>query len=414
MDLILRNARRIGAEHELTDIGIAGGHVAAIEPGLAAEGETIDLGGRLVSPGFVETHIHLDKSCILDRCRSQRGDLEEAIAEAAKAKAAFTPEDVHSRAVRTLEKAIVQGTTHMRTHLEVDPGVGLRGLEGVLPLVKEFSWAIDLEICVFPQEGLLNNPGTDQLMVQALKRGCRVVGAAPYTDTNPRGQIDRVFELAREFDVDIDMHLDFGPTCDDMDVWHVCRRTEEYKYGGRVTIGHVTKAASLPLAEFERMARRLAEAGVALTVLPATELYLMGRNHTHDHNQPRALVPVHKLLYHGVNCSLSSNNVLNPFTPYGDCSLIRMANLYANVCQVGSNTDLRECFAMITRRPAELLRLRDYGVAVGKFADLVVLDAVEPAMAVAELAPVLYAFKRGRMTVSREPARLHRKTQVRI
>ena len=88
MDLILRNARRIGAEHELTDIGIAGGHVAAIEPGLAAEGETIDLGGRLVSPGFVETHIHLDKSCILDRCRSQRGDLEEAIAEAAKATAA--------------------------------------------------------------------------------------------------------------------------------------------------------------------------------------------------------------------------------------------------------------------------------------------------------------------------------------
>ena len=124
MDLILRNARRIGAEHELTDIGIAGGRIAAVEPGLAAEGETIDLGGRLVSPGFVETHIHLDKSCILDRCKSERGDLEEAIAEAAKAKAAFTPEDVHSRAVRTLEKAILQGTTHMRTHLEVDPGVG--------------------------------------------------------------------------------------------------------------------------------------------------------------------------------------------------------------------------------------------------------------------------------------------------
>ena len=176
MDLILRNARRIGAEHELTDIGIAGGRIAAIQPGLAAEGETIDLGGRLVSPGFVETHIHLDKSCILDRCRSERGDLEEAIAEAAKAKAAFTPEDVRSRAVRTLEKAILQGTTHMRT------GVGLRGLEGVLPLVKEYSWAIDLEICVFPQEGLLNNPGTDELMVAALDRGCRVVGGAPYTD----------------------------------------------------------------------------------------------------------------------------------------------------------------------------------------------------------------------------------------
>ena len=188
MDLILRNARQIGAEHELTDIGIAAGRIAVIAPDLAAEGETIDLGGRLVSPGFVETHIHLDKSCILDRCKSDRGDLAEAIAEAAKAKAAFTPEDVQSRALGTLEKAILQGTTHMRTHLEVDPGVGLRGLDGVLPLVKQYSWAIDLQICVFPQEGLLNNPGTDELMVEALDRGCHAVGGAPYTDSNPKGQ----------------------------------------------------------------------------------------------------------------------------------------------------------------------------------------------------------------------------------
>src|ERR1700724_3500670 len=151
MDLILRNARRIGAEHELTDIGIAAGRIAAIEPGLAAEGETIDLGGRLVSSGFIETHIHLDKSCILDRCTSDRGDLEEAISEAAKAKAAFTSEDVHARASRTLEKSILQGTTHMRTHLEVDPGVGLRRLDGVFPLIKEYAWAIDLQIFVFPQ-----------------------------------------------------------------------------------------------------------------------------------------------------------------------------------------------------------------------------------------------------------------------
>jgi len=171
MDLILRNGRRVGAEQALTDIGIAGGKIAAIEPRLAAEGEVIDLCGRLVSPGFVETHIHLDKSCILDRVRSEKGDLDEAIAEAAMAKAGFTPEDVHARATRTLEKAILQGTTHMRTHLEVDPGVGLRSLEGVLPLIKEYAWAIDLQICVFPQEGLLNNPGTDELMVEALDRG---------------------------------------------------------------------------------------------------------------------------------------------------------------------------------------------------------------------------------------------------
>jgi cytosine/creatinine deaminase len=407
MELVVKNARLAGSGAATVDIVVAGGKIAAIEPSVATGGPTIDVEGRLVSPGFVETHIHLDKACILDRCRLTRGDLEEAIAEAAKAKAAFTPEDVHARAQRTLEKAILQGTTHMRTHLEVDPGVGLRGLEGVVPLIRDYAWAIDLQICVFPQEGLLNNPGTDQLMVEALKRGCRAVGAAPYTDSDPHGQIDRVFQMAREFDVDIDMHLDFGATADNMTFSHVCRRTAEYKYGGRVAIGHVTQATSLPIADFEAMAKRLAGAGVALTVLPSTDLYLMGRHHTHDHNATRGVVPAHKLLRHGVNCSLSSNNVLNPFTPFGDCSLVRMANLYANICQVGSKADIQECFNMVTRRPAEIMRLPDYGLAVGNAADFVVLDAREPEMAVAEVVPVLYAFKRGRMTMSRQPARLH-------
>src|ERR1700732_2008751 len=199
MDLILKNARVGGGNRRLADIGIVAGKIAAIGPQLDVEGQAIDVNGRLVSSGFIETHIHLDKSCILDRCTSDRGDLEEAISEAAKAKAAFTPEDVRARATRTLEKAILQGTTHMRTHLEVDPGVGLRSLDGVLPLIREYAWAIDLQICVFPQEGLLNNPGTDELMVEALERGCLAVGAAPYTDSNPHGQIDRVFVWGGEF-----------------------------------------------------------------------------------------------------------------------------------------------------------------------------------------------------------------------
>src|SRR5262249_41904417 len=111
-------------------------------------------------------------------------------------------------------------------------------------------------------------------------------------------------------------------------------------------------------------------------------------------SHPRGVVPAHRLLRHGVNCSLSSNNVLNPFTPFGDCSLIWMANLYANICQVGRKADMRECFNMVPRRPAEMIRLANYGLAVGKAADLVVLDAVEPEIAIAEIVPVLYAFKR--------------------
>ena len=405
MDLILRNALIAGEESKPpVDIGIEGGRIAAIEAGLTAEGEEIDLGGRLVSPGFIETHIHLDKSCLLDRCKSVKGTLEEAIGEVAKAKQNFHSEEVRDRAVRTLEKSILQGTTHMRTHLEVDPVVGLRSLDGIQPLIEEYKWAIDLEICVFPQEGLLNNPGTDELMIEGLKRGCHVVGGAPYTDTDPPGQIDRLFEMAREFDVDVDLHLDFGNTPEGMTIEHVCDRTEEFGYGGRVTVGHMTQLSTLEVPALERITRRLADAGVAVTVLPSTDLYLMGRHQ--DHNVLRGVVPVHKMLRHGVNCNLSSNNVLNPFTPFGDCSLIRMANLYANICQVGQIDDTIECFNMVTRRSADLLNLDDYGIEVGKSADLVVIDNKDRQSAVAELSQPLMGLKKGHLTFRREPAEL--------
>ena len=188
MDTILRNARISHQPNEhLVDIAIEAGRVAAIGQDLSAEGESIDVSGRLVAPGFVETHIHLDKSGISDRLSAQPGGLDEAIGEVARLKEAFSAEDVYHRAKRTLEKCVLNGTTHVRTHLEVDPVIGLRSLEGILPLVNEFRWALDLEICIFPQEGLLNNPGTDELMVAALSRGGRVVGAAPYTDTDPQG-----------------------------------------------------------------------------------------------------------------------------------------------------------------------------------------------------------------------------------
>jgi cytosine/creatinine deaminase len=406
MDLILRNARVVGNEDATTDIGIHMGRIVAMEPRLAADGATLDLAGRLVTPGFIETHIHLDKSRILSRCSAERGDLEEAIAEVARQKRLFTPEDVYTRAKATLERAVLNGTTHMRTQLEVDPGIGLRGLEGVRPLIAEYRWAIDLQICVFPQEGLLNNPGTDELITAALQNGASVVGAAPYTDSNPQGQIDRIFAIAREFDVDIDMHLDFSLTSDDLDLLYVCELTERYKRGGRVSVGHVTKLSVVAPELLTTCARRMADAGVALIVLPSTDLYLMGRHM--NHSVMRGVTQAHKLLQHGVNCTLSTNNVLNPFTPFGDCSLVRMANLYANICQVGSARDTRECFNMITTRSAKLMNLVDYGLEIGRPADLAVLDAQSPEEVVAELAPVLYAFKRGQRTVTRSPALLHR------
>lgn len=407
MDTILRNARiNNNIVDGLVDIGIADGKIETLQQNLQADGKEYDLDGRMVTSGFIETHIHLDKSCILERCKSDKGDLDEAIQEVAQAKAAFSAEDVYVRGQRTLEKCIVNGTTHMRTHLEVDPVIGLRGLEGVKALIDDYKWAMDIEICVFPQEGLLNNPGTDELMVAALKDGATVVGGAPYTDSDPHGQIDRLFEMAREFDTDIDMHLDFGPDPSDLELDYVCELTDRFNYAGRVAIGHVTKLSAASPTRFIEAARRLSSAGVALTVLPSTDLFLMGRHQ--DQSVMRGVTTAHKLLSEGVNCSLSTNNVLNPFTPFGNCSLIRMANLYANIAQIGKREDIVECFHMITSRSAALMRLDNYGVAEGNAADLVVLDCEDRAAAVAELAQPLFGFKRGRLTFSHAAAEINR------
>jgi cytosine deaminase len=405
LDLVLRNARLTGNDR-LIDIGIAGRRIAALETGLAAAGETLDVGGRLVSPGLIETHLHLDKTCILDRCRSEEGTLDEAMREVAAAKRGFTVEDVYARARRTLERSISHGTTHIRTHVEIDPAIGFIGLDGIRKLAHDYAWAVDIEICVFPQEGLLNYPGTEERLVQALSQGVKVLGAAPYFDSDPRGQIDRIFALARDFDVDIDMHLDLGSTPDEMQTEYVCAKTDEYGWGGRVAIGHATRLSTVEQSSFEAIGRRLADAGVAVTVLPSTDLYLTGRHQAQA--VMRGVVPAHRLMAAGVNCTIASNNVLNPYTPYGDASLIRQANLYANVSQLGRKVDIAECLAMVTTRAAKLLRLDDYGIAIGKPADLVVLDCQTATEAIAELAPALYAFKDGRRTMTRRPAELHR------
>jgi cytosine deaminase len=406
MDLIIRNARVLrDAELDVVDIGISAGAIVAIGRDLQAEANEVDAAGCLVVPGLIETHIHLDKTCILDRCRIEEGTVAEAARETAAAKRSFTVEDVYARAKRTLERCICHGTTRMRTHVELDPGIGMTGFDAISQLKRDYAWALDMDICVFPQEGLTNYPGTEALLVEGLRRGARTIGAAPYFDTDPRGQIDRIFAIAREFDTDIDMHLDLAETTDGMQIEYVCRKTEEFGWGGRVAVGHVTQMSLVPPARFNAIATQLANAGVAVTVLPSTDLHLMGRRH--DHAVPRGVVPLEPLRKLDVTCSISTNNVQNPFTPYGDGSLIRMANLYANVCHVSRPSDLAGCLDMITGAAAKLLRLDDYGFAVGRPADLVCIDARDPAETIATLAQPLWGFKRGRLSFTRERAKLH-------
>jgi cytosine deaminase len=229
------------------------------------------------------------------------------------------------------------------------------------------------------------------------------LGGCPYTDTDPKAQIDRLFDLAAQFNVDLDFHLDFDLDPSWMLMDEVCAQARRRAYQGRVAIGHVTKLSALPPDDFARAADRLAEAGVAVTGLPATDVYLMGREATH--NAPRGLALLHKLVERSVCCSIATNNVLNPFTPFGDCSLLRMANFYAHVAHVAPD-DFERCVDLVTVLPARLMNLKDYGLDVGKAATFIVVEAESPASAMAEIADVAMAFRNGVQTFARAPVEL--------
>src|SRR5260370_3289858 len=207
--------------------------------------------------------------------------------------------------------------------------------------------------------------------------------------------------LAGGFDVDMDIHPDGGPTADAMNIYLVRELTEQFKRGGRVVVGHMAKLSLLPPEQVAALARSLANAGIGVTVLPTTDLFLMGRER--DHAVVRGVADANLLCEHGVNCSLSSNNILNPATPYGDCSLIRMANLYANVLQVDRPERLRERFGLLTDRSARLVNLADYGFAVVRPAAIFILNSQTPHQAIAEIAQPLPVFNPARQTLARPP-----------
>lgn len=399
IDQIFRNAR-VAGHGETVDVAVGGGRIVAVGRVPACDAPTVDAAGRLMTGGLVETHIHLDKAGIIGRCRLCEGTLAEAVSETARAKAGFTVEDVAARASAVVEKAILSGTTRMRSFVEIDPRAGFRSFEALKAVRERYRAAIVIELCAFAQEGLTNEPETGRMLDAALADGADMVGGCPYTDPDPTAHIGLIFELAERHGVAVDFHLDFDLDPAGSNLPAVIAETDRRGYGGRVSVGHVTKLSAVAPEVFLATGRRLADAGVALTVLPATDLYLTGRNA--DRLVPRGVTPAHRLAPLGVTTSIATNNVLNPFTPFGDASLMRMANLYATVAHAGTTEALDTVFGMVTDGAARLLDpARSYGIAVGAPADVVLFDAASPAEAVATVAPAVAGWKDGRKTFER-------------
>jgi cytosine/creatinine deaminase len=404
-DIVIRDVRT-EEDGVLVDIAVQAGRIAAIGSRLRCEAiEDVDGRGAFAFAGFIDTHIHLDKVCILDRCRICEGTLAEAVRETAKAKLTFDEDDVYARAARIVEKAIAHGTVRMRTFVEVDPRAGFRSFAAIKRIREDYAFAVDIEICAFAQDGLTNEPKTWDMLDAALSNGADLIGGCPYMDPDPEGHIERIFELARKHDVAIDFHLDFDLDPDHTDLPAVVAATRKHGWHGRVAIGHVTNLSALPPANVAAIAEELAAAGIALTVLPSTDLFLNGRSH--DRLVPRGVAPAHLIAEHGVTTSIATNNVLNPFTPYGDASLLRMANFYANIAQLSRDDDIARVFDMVGRSAARLLEI-PYGLSVGGDATIVLVDSSGPKSAIREIARVIAGWKNGAKSFDNGRPQLHK------
>ena len=397
MDILLKNVRLNDGE-SLKDVAIQDGKISAIEETITETADrVIDAEGRVLIPGFVESHLHLDKALIADRKPNNSGTLKEAISVTAELKPTFTKEDIYDRAKRTLDMIIPFGVTAIRTHSEFDPAQGFTGFEVILKLKEEYKNLVDIQVVAFPQEGIIKAPGTEKMMYEAMEMGADVVGGIPYNDAPAEEHIDIVFEIAKKYDKPIDIHAEFSDDPIDMSIEYLCKKTIEEGYQGRVSVGHLTALHALPKAELDPIIAKMAEAGISVMALPATDLHLGARND--EYNVRRAVTPIRKLRDGGVNMCIATNNIRNAFTPYGNGDILQTAMLTIPVAHLGGANDLKTVLPMITDNPAKAIGLTGYGIAVGNKADVVLLDTKIKENAIIDIPTRLFVIKNGKVTV---------------
>ncbi|MGM0875404.1 MAG: amidohydrolase family protein [Bacillota bacterium] len=357
------------------DVGVQNGRITYLskaEEQVPHAKQIIKADDSVLLPGLVEPHIHLDKAYLLDQMKQDATTLDEAIRLTGDLKKGFTKEDIKQRSIKVLENCLTYGVTHLRCHVEVDPIVGLKGMEVLLELKEQYSNRIDIQLVTFPQEGIFQQKGTAELMEESLIMGADVIGGIPYNDPNPLGHLDFVFELAHRYDKPLDFHVDFSDDPNQLAIKDIISRTQAYEFEGRVSVGHLTSLGSVPYDQAKQIARDIAKADIHVMSLPATDLFLNGRND--KERVRRGVTPVKLLLEEGANVIVGTNNIQNPFTPFGTGDPLDIALLLAHVAQMGTLKDAKTLLDMTTTHAARALGIRSHGIALNNPADLVLFD----------------------------------------
>jgi cytosine deaminase len=401
--LILRGAR-LG--DEILDIGIEDGRVARITAMIDERAEReIEARGRLVSPPFIESHVHLDTTLTAGEPRwNESGTLFDGIQIWSERKKCLTREDVVARATELLRWQVAQGVLHVRTHADVtDPE--FTSLMALLEVKEKVQGWVDVQIVAFPQEGMLSYPRGVELMEEALRLGADVVGGIPhyeYTWEMGVESVKETFRLADKHDKPIDIH------CDETDDPHsrflevMAAEAIRTGMGPRVTASHTTAFGSYDNAYAFKLMGFLSKANINFVANPLINITLQGRYDSHP--KRRGITRVKELWQNGLNVSLGYDDIMDPWYPLGTGGMLEPAHMAVHTCHMTSRKDVTACFDMVTENAARTLGLEGYGIAEGNAANLVLVDAPDKWDAIRRLATTTLVVKDGEVIAETRPA----------
>lgn len=398
--MIIKNAK-LEDKAQLVDIKIENGCFTEIAPMIEAgeHEEIIDAKGWLVVPPFVEPHIHLDTTLTAGEPRwNESGTLFEGIQCWSERKEALNKEDVKNRARQAIKWQVANGIQFIRTHVDTtDPE--LTAIKALVELREELKDFVTLQIVAFPQEGILSYPNGLELLEEALKLGADVIGAIPHFEfTREYGvaSIEKIFELAKKYDVLIDVH------CDEIDdeqsrfIEVVATKAYENQMGHKVTASHTTAMHSYNGAYAYKLFRLLKMSGINFVANPLVNIHLQGRFDTYP--KRRGITRVKEMLEADINVCFGHDDIFDPWYPLGTGNMLQVLHMGLHVCQIMGYGQINESLKLIGKNSARTLNIQDqYGIEVGKPANLIILPAENGYDAVRRQVPVAYSIRKGKV-----------------
>jgi cytosine/adenosine deaminase-related metal-dependent hydrolase len=389
-ELLIKQVRPMGGE--TVDLLIDHGLIQQIAPNIARPSEsTVVLAGRneLLLPGLVNAHAHVDKNLfgrpwhrnqvpgprirdLVDNERRLRRELKLS---------------ARTQSALEVQASLAVGTTHLRSHVDIDTEAGLAHVEGVLATRDAFREQLTMQLVAFPQSGMLVRPGTVELLEEALKLGVECLGGLdPSTvDRDPVRHLDTIFALADRYGVELDIHLHEPGMLGAFAVELIAERTAALGLQGRVAISHFFCLGMVEESYLNQLIELLLQNRITIMSLAS------GRSE---------FPPLKRLYEAGVTLCTGSDGVRDTWAPYNSVDMLERVKLLGYRCGFRRDEEIEMLLDIATYGGAQVMGAAGYGLEPGQQADLVIMPGDTPAQAVIDRPPRSYVIKRGRVVAA--------------